>query len=198
MWSSQISVLLDNDLDLLNISMVFNNVHLNSFILNYDIANVRACGILEELFGLGKSINRLPKSCPPLMQCRQLQQQQLVEMSCDKTSQNFFFGSSKRSAEISILREEAFLITFFSSLKMHCCPTCWSRIFYSFIQHWAVLWDKDKIYTTYLKTRYETWQRFFCILIYRWISPFINNYSFETDWKFSVAFWFVVTQYNKK
>ena len=43
-----------------------------------------------------------------------------AEMSCDKTSQNFFFGPSKRSAEISILREEAFLITFFSSLKMHC------------------------------------------------------------------------------
>ena len=163
MWSSQISVLLlRQDLDLLNISIVLNNIHLNSFILNFDIANVRACGILEELFGLGKSINRLPKSCPPLMQCRQLQQQQLVEMSCDKTSQNFFFGSSKRSAEISILREEAFLITFFSSLKMHCSvPLLKPDFLFIHPIHWAeFLYEiRIKIYTTYLKTRYETWQQ---------------------------------------
>ena len=182
MWSSQISVLLlRQDLDLLNISIVLNNIHLNSFILNYDIANVRACGILEELFGLGKSINRLPKSCPPLMQCRQLQQQQqqLVEMSCDKTSQNFFFGSSKRSAEISILREEAFLITFFSSLKMHCCPTLEAgfSIHSSSTLSRVLIWDKDKnLLNLFENTLWNLTDIFFCILIYRWISPFINNF----------------------
>ena len=124
-------------------------------VLNFYIANVRACGILEELFGLGKSINRLPKSCPPLMQCRQLQQQQqLVEMSCDKTSQNFFFGSSKRSAEISILREEAFLITFFFFTKNALlCPTLEAgfSIHSSYIEPGFLYEIRIKIYTTYLR-----------------------------------------------
>ena len=30
---------------------------------------VRFCLLQRSFFGLGKSINRLPKSCPPLMQC---------------------------------------------------------------------------------------------------------------------------------
>ena len=130
------------------------------------IVLVEACGVLRELFGLGKSINRLPKSCPPLMQCRQLQQQ-LVEMSCDKTSQNFFFGSSKRSAEISILREEAFLITFFFFTKNALLSHSWSRIFYSFILHWAeFLYEiRIKIYTAYLKTRYEICQEVFIFIL---------------------------------
>ena len=141
------------------------------------IVLVEACGVLRELFGLGKSINRLPKSCPPLMQCRQLQQQ-LVEMSCDKTSQNFFFGSSKRSAEISILREEAFLITFFSSLKMHCCPTLEAgfSIHSSYIEQSFLIWDKDKnLHNLFENTLWNLTRKIFLILIYRWINFTIHK-----------------------
>ena len=134
--------------------------------MNFDIANVRTCGILEELFGLGKSINRLPKSCPPLMQCRQL---------CSSSSSSRWVAIKR--AKISFLArpsvqqkspfwEEAFLITFFFTKNALLCPT-WSRIFYSFIHPTAlsrVLWDKDKIYTTYLKTRYETWRIFYILI----------------------------------
>ena len=128
----------------------------------------------RSFFGLGKSINRLPKSCPPLMQCiagthqdllelcrtmRQRAAAAAAEMSCDKTSQNFFFGPSKRSAEISIQRVKLLLL--------QCSPRFFlpSLLITFMLLTFSMTYQKEKCLTGK-----KVWH--FCLIFFQVISEF--------------------------